>query len=144
MAHVRQQIRDQVVTNLTGLSTTAARVYPSRVYPAGDDSLPCLCIYTDGEEVEREDSETQRRRVTLRVEGYVKAASDVDDTLDDISAEVETALFADEFLNGIAKGIDLAEVEKALAHESEQPVGIVTMIFTAHCMTAVGAPETPQ
>ena len=33
MAHLRKQIRDNVVTALTGLSTTGSRVYGSRVYP---------------------------------------------------------------------------------------------------------------
>ena len=48
MAHLRKQIRDNVVTALTGLSTTGSRVYASRVYP----NLPGLCVYTKSESVE--------------------------------------------------------------------------------------------
>lgn len=44
-AVLRKQIRDNVVTTLTGLSTTGSRVYASRVYPMAAANLPGLCVY---------------------------------------------------------------------------------------------------
>jgi len=52
MAHVRQSIRDNVVTAVTGLSTTGSNVFRSRVYPLGTNKLPALCVYTDCDTVE--------------------------------------------------------------------------------------------
>jgi hypothetical protein len=52
MAHVRQSIRDNAVTAVTGLSTTGSNVFRSRVYPLGTNKLPALSIYTDSEVVE--------------------------------------------------------------------------------------------
>ena len=52
MAHVRQSIRDNVVTVVTGLTTTGTNVFRSRVYPLGENKLPALCVYTAAEEVE--------------------------------------------------------------------------------------------
>ena len=52
MAHIRQSIRDNAVTAVTGLSTTGSNVFRSRVYPLGTNKLPALCIFTDGETVE--------------------------------------------------------------------------------------------
>ena len=52
MAHARQSIRDNVVTTVTGLSTTGTNVFRSRVYPLGEYKLPALCVYTAAEEVE--------------------------------------------------------------------------------------------
>ena len=52
MAHVRKQIRDNIVTTLTGLATTGSNVYRTRVYPLAENKLPGLAIYTDTEEVE--------------------------------------------------------------------------------------------
>ena len=50
--HVRKQIRDRLVTLLTGLATTGSRVYKSRVYNlAPTYELPCLLIYTLEEDV---------------------------------------------------------------------------------------------
>ena len=49
MAHVRQSIRDNVVTTVTGLSTPGSNVFRSRVYPLGINMLPALSVYTDNE-----------------------------------------------------------------------------------------------
>ena len=50
--HVRQQIRERVGTVLTGLTTTASRVFESRVYALQDSELPALLIYTKTEDSE--------------------------------------------------------------------------------------------
>ena len=49
MAHVRKLIRDDIETTLTGLATTGANVYQTRVYPIAEDRLPGLAIYTSSE-----------------------------------------------------------------------------------------------
>ena len=49
MAHARKQIRDQLKTTLTGLTTTGSNVFNSRVYD--HDALPCISIYTLSEEL---------------------------------------------------------------------------------------------
>jgi hypothetical protein len=51
MAHARKLIRDNIVTTVTGLSTTGANVFKSRVYPLSAGSLPALTVYTRSEEV---------------------------------------------------------------------------------------------
>ncbi len=52
MAHIRQSIRDNAVTAVTGLSITGSNVFRSRGYPLGTNKLPALCVYTDSEVVE--------------------------------------------------------------------------------------------
>ena len=37
--HVRQRIREQVATTVTGLATTGSNVFQSRVYSLSDDVL---------------------------------------------------------------------------------------------------------
>ena len=49
MAHVRKQIRDAIKTALTGLATTGANCYQSRVFPFESTKLPALLIYTKSE-----------------------------------------------------------------------------------------------
>ncbi len=95
MAHLRKQIRDNVVTALTGLSTTGSRVYAGRVYPIAAANLPSLCVYAKSEEVETTTitrPRTQLRTLTLSVERFAVATSGLDNTLDAISLEVEEAL----------------------------------------------------
>jgi hypothetical protein len=50
VAHVRQQVREALAIQLTGLTTTGAKVFQSRVYPLESSDLPCLLIATEEEE----------------------------------------------------------------------------------------------
>ena len=98
MAHLQKQIRDDVVTALTGLSTTGSRVYASRVYPMAAANLPGLCVYAKTEEVETTTitrPRTQVRTLTLLVEGFAVATSGRDNTLNAIALEVKEALATD-------------------------------------------------
>ena len=128
MAHLRKQIRDNVVTALTGLSTTGSRVYASRVYPMAAANLPGLCVYTKSEEVETTTitrPRTQLRTLTLSVEGFVVATSGLDNTLDAISLEVEEALAVDPSRSNLAKDTRVETIEAEYVDEGEQPVGTI-------------------
>ena len=103
MSHVRQQLRERAATTLTGLTTTGTKVYQSRVYPLGAANLPGLLIYTkseDSEAVTMSGARTLLRNLSLVIEGYVKAVSNYDDTVDTIAKEVETAMGNDVTHNG--------------------------------------------
>ena len=89
------QIRDNVVTALTGLSTTGGRAYASRVYLMTAANLPVPCLCAKSEKVETTTitrPRTQFRTLTLTVEGFAVAISGLDNTLDAISLEVEDGL----------------------------------------------------
>ena len=149
MSHVRKQIRDQAVTVLTGLATTGVNVFASRQYPFHKDGadLPALCIYSTAEEIQNSEedaiSHIQVRDVLLVIEGYAYGTDfeTLDDTLDQISSEVETAIFADQFFNGLAQGTDLSGVEIGLHDGAERPVGVITLIFRVTYLTNEGAPD---
>lgn len=128
MAHARQLIRDAAVTALTGLTTTTSSVYSGRVHPY--DTLPCLSVYTTIESVEEGELGTKQMRIVmLRVEARARAASDLDDTLDTVCAEVETALMADQTLGGTCKHLELQQTEIELSGDAEQPVGLAVLDF---------------
>lgn len=132
MSHVRQQIRDEVTTTLTGLTTTGTNVYKTRVYPLEASGLPGLTISTPSEEVDDELSSGSRtifRDLELVVVGYVQATADFDNTIDTIAAEVETALMADPTLNSLAKDVILDRMETEFSTEGNQPVGTITIVF---------------
>ena len=129
MSHVRQQIRDQLKTTLTGLTTTGANVFSSRVYD--HDVLPSLTIYTLSEELGEESANKQLRLLNIVVEARAKATSNLDDTLDTIGAEVEAAIFntGDTTLGGKCKDIDFEGIDIELSGESDQPVGLMSIRF---------------
>lgn len=130
--HIRQQIREYFGTTLTGLSTTGSNVYESRVYPLEDAKLPALIIYTKSETSEPIVIGTDRvmsRELSVVVEGYAKATSDFDDTIDTISKEVEEAIAADRTLSGLAKDTYIESTEIEFNGEGEKPLGYVSLTF---------------
>ena len=131
MPHARQQIRDQLVTTVTGLTTTGSNVNNSRVYDHA--ILPCLSVYTLSEDVGDEIYNKQLRLLSVMVEVRAKATDNLENTLDTISAEVETAVFAngDTTLNGTCKDFEIEGSEIELSGDAEQPFGLMTMRFVA-------------
>ena len=130
--HVRMQIRNQVVTQLTGLTTTAARVFDSRVYPLEDANLPALLIYTKSETsdpIEIGTNRTSERLLSLNIEAYVKSTTNFEDTLDTICKEVEQAIAADPTLSGKAKDCYLESTEIEFNAEGEKPLAFATLTF---------------
>jgi hypothetical protein len=143
MTHARRQIREAVATALTGLTTTSTRVYQSRMLPAGTDRLPCLLITADGEEIDNSVQTHQARQITITVRGYAKAVADVDDTLDAIAEEVETAAQAAGTLSGkVPGGLSLRRIETEFDDTLEKPAGVIELQFLAGYFTNAGVPGT--
>tara|TARA_A100000171_G_C2118400_1_gene139244 strand:+ start:366 stop:797 length:432 start_codon:yes stop_codon:yes gene_type:complete len=132
MAHKRQSIRERVASTLTGLTTTGSNVFQSRVYPIENTKLPCLLIYTREETSEPLTTNPPRaieKILSLVVEGYVKANSNFDDTIDTICEEVEEALFTDRLINDLALDSFLINTDISYNAEGDNPLGIVVMTF---------------
>ena len=130
--HLRQQIREQIGTTLTGLTTTGSNVFQSRVYQLEDSNLPALLIYTKSEESEPVVIGSNRlleRNLTVAVECYVKATTNFDDTVDTICKEVEAAIAADTTINSLAKDAFLESTVIEFNAEGEKPVGYATLSF---------------
>lgn len=129
MSHIRKQIRDALVTALTGLTTTGSRVYRSRVYPLESGKLPGLCIYTKSEEVVNSTMtrpRTQTRQLEAAVEAYLMANTNFDDTLDTVAVEVEEAIYSNSALNALVKQINITGFEADYSGDGEKIVGVGT------------------
>jgi hypothetical protein len=144
--HAIEQIRGAFVTALTGLSTTGPNVFPSRVYPSDDQSLPAICIFTLGDSVARHGPRStgvQVREVTVRVEGRSKlgAADVIEDALDSIAEEIEAALGADLTLGGLVLWAGLASSSKTISDDLEVPSGILAQTWTCRYLVNASDPE---
>jgi len=143
--HVRRQIREAIATAVTGLTTTGARVYQSRVYPLADANLPCLLVFSTDETSTAETIHapvTLARDLRVQVTAYAKAVADLDDTLDLICKEVETALMAPPAaVIALARSIVLSATRIDMQGTSEKPVGRAAMSFDLQYFTAGNAPD---
>jgi hypothetical protein len=132
MTHRRQQIRETLATTLTGLTTTGANVFQSRVYSIEENKLPCLLIYTKDEESEplaMNPPRSIKKILNVIVEAYCKQNANFDDTIDTITKEVEEAIYSDRLINNLAKDSFLISTEIDYNKEGDNPIGIVTMTF---------------
>jgi len=143
MSHVRQQIREAIATALTGLPTTGARVFQTRVYPVEDVDLPALLIYSQNEDstpISITAPRTMERSLLLQVEAVAKGVTDLDDELDTICAEVEVALAMPlAVLDGIATSIALTATEIEIV-AAEKPTGRARLSYRVDYFTAENAP----
>ena len=72
----------------------------------------------------------------IDVEGMARATADLDETLDDICAEVEAALAADVTLGGKAKVLYLTGIDDPeQSDEGDQPTGLVRLNFRVQYRT---------
>jgi len=139
--HARRQIREAVADVCTGLATTGTRVHQSRMRPTL--TLPALLIETNSENVSLLDlSNIQNRVLEIVVHGLVKAAADVDDKLDTIALEVETAMAAAGNFGGKIKGNAELQNISISFDELEHPVGVVSLKYIALYITNAGSPGT--
>jgi len=144
--HLRRQIRDAVATAITGLATTGARVFPSRVYPLETEGdLPGLLVFTLAESSSRSTLPApglMQRTVRLQVVAVAEATADLDDALDQICKEVEIALAMPcAALAGIAKTITLTSTDVELKGTSSRPVGQAAMTYEVVYLAAENAPD---
>lgn len=145
MSHIRTAIRDNVVTTLTGLTTTGSNVYPTRIYPLREDKLPGLAIYTLSEDTSYQTinpPRTQNRTLQVVVEAYVKAVSDYDDTMDTISAEIEAALYTDLSRGGHAQDTRVMSFEADISDQGDQPMILGRVTVEVQYAATEGSPTT--
>ena len=144
MAHLRQSIRERIATDVTGLSTTGSNVFQSRVYPVEDGSLPCLLVYTTSEESEVTEIASPRpmtRLLNVLVQGVVGATTP-DDTLDDISKEVEVALAGDVTINSLANNSFLSSTSIEFNSDGAKPIGTVMLNYIVEYRNLDNNPES--
>lgn len=139
--HVRRQLREAAATAVTGLTTTGSRVFQSRMRPQADAGLPCLLVATNDEAVSPGSvGAMQERELTLTVTGVAKASADVDDTLDAMALEVETALAAAHTLGGLAAGMELRGLKVEFDDETDKPVGQISLDYRLTYFVSSGSP----
>lgn len=141
--HLRKQLRDALVARLTGLTSTAARVFPGRVLPLQPAELPCLLVDTGDEQVtDRQfNKELQQREVQLRVRLVVKALDGYLDTLDEIAKQVEIALGTATTLGPASWWLYDSTTAPELAGEGERTVAQCVLTYRAQYLCTEATPD---
>lgn len=147
--HLRQQIREAFAAQVTGLVTSGARVFQSRLRNIAAEDLPGLRIYTENETIDdnagttyQSNPDLQHRTITLRCEALAKANANLDDTLDLMCKEVEIAIAANPTLGGLAK-VQCWLLSTSIDFDGsiEQPVGRAVMTWKIVTLTMSNRPD---
>jgi len=147
VAHVRQQIRERIVSVLTtNVTLVSSRVYGSRVYSFSEADLPAITVYAGSETsgLQTVGLKTSQRIVSIQVDAYVRATSDFDDDVDAIAVQIEEAIANDFTVNGLAKTAVLSSTEMNFSGEAEQPIGSARLTFDVRYDTAINDVETAR
>lgn len=143
--HIRQSIRDNVKTTLTGLGITGDRVYANRIYPFLQQVSNGILIYTESEPTKyltMGRPRSQERTLTLKVEIYAKSTANLDNLIDDIALEIENALYIDPTRGGVATDTMIMNFDSDFNGDGDSPVGvgILDVIVKYNCVeNALGA-----
>ena len=141
MAHVRAQVRDAVVTAVTGLGAT---VKATRQFSTNAAELPRIHVYTTDERVDPQFASgltTQGRVLSVSVEAITTGTeATLDDTLDDLCVSIETALESSK-LGGIALNTTLTTTEIDVDATGKSPVGGARLTFEVIYRTIRGTPQ---
>jgi hypothetical protein len=143
MDHMRKQIRSAVLQALLGLKTTRRNVFATRTVPLNADTLPGLCVYTLSEQSGVDTmgkNRSLKRMLDLVIEGVTKSRASIDDDLDQIAAEVETAMALDPSLGGLAYDCVLQSTKIAVRGVAETDTGSVQLTYSVTYRTKASDP----
>jgi hypothetical protein len=142
MAHVRAQIRDAVVTAVTGLGATVTK---SRFFPNDASALPVFLVYTVNESVDvgqGSGAATMMRTLSVVIDASAQAAeSALDDALDAFAVSIETAVGGNTF-SGLALETRLVSTEMNTSTDGNKPLGTVRLMFDVIYRTIRTNPST--
>lgn len=140
--HVRRQLREAIKTQLTGLATTGARVFETRLYPLAETDLPGLTVATPREDARFAQFDGAiERTITVEIGATAKAADGLDDTLDQMAKEIEIALAPGVTVAGVLVRLDPEVMETDYDADTDKPTGTVRLAYRAQLFTPPGVPD---
>jgi hypothetical protein len=149
VSHARQQIRQAAVGVLQGATDAGSHVYAGRpdVRPLDPDTeLPGILIETGAESIEPLSVHASGlyRTLPVRVTPYVRADANVEDTLDNLLGQIETAFGSSAVLMTMTGDqMTLAGLEEPeIAGDGSTLIARQTMNFQIRYSTPAGSPGT--
>ena len=147
MPHPRQQIREAVVAALTGATAAGSRVYPTRWIANRRSEMPVISVSITDEPVDDNGDSAPReyfRRPSILVEAFVGevAGTDVDDTVDDLATEIETAMDVDRFFGGVLSDSRLETTTINVDTEGDRLTGRLAITYAGLYFTYPDAAQS--
>lgn len=148
--HAREQIRNALTACLSPIVPAGGRIFKSRTTPVTDAEMPCILIYTRAERsaFDAMDGQTPDvplgRQLQIMVVGCVAiAASEPDDQLDLLAAEVEIRVAGSTDLAGLVQNLELLATDFDVpADTGDRRAGRVGLTWRCDYRTPAADPTT--
>jgi len=139
--HIRKQVRDAVVSDVTDLPLTGTSVFKGRTRSREETALPFLLVHAGDEESEQASMGDAPRTLVREFSVHVKAVAQstdegIDDALDAIGVQVEGALGGNN-LGGIVKRLVLMRSTRDMSGDGSK----VTAVLEMEWLVRVATPE---
>jgi len=147
MAHIRKQIRDVFETRLTGLSydigagAVSIGLETERFHAIPKDNLPLNRVAWKSDQILDRSQDDERRRLIVEVEAWA-SGEPLQDKLDAMAVEIETAICVDLNLGGLVQACRLEATDFMASADGEQRTGLATISFRVDVVTSAGKPQT--
>jgi hypothetical protein len=148
--HERKLIRDAIVTALTNATAAGTRVNKSRFAPNPQDELPAISVYWKDEATDPESRRSSprklKRSVNVEVVGWVVVApgGEIDDAVDALALEIETAMDADPNFGGEAADSALVGSETGHDISGSRPMACVVLTYECTYRAALRTAAPPD
>jgi hypothetical protein len=144
------QVVDALAARLSGQPLAGTRVYTSRAWPLSEDGLPAWKVVAVDEDIEPQTVHSptlQRHALQVELQGYAKAAANLDDALHALASEALTVIFnapgAPDALSALTStAISTRRIERAMQKDGEAVLGLVTVTLRAEFNTYEDEPDT--
>ena len=145
---IRKAIVDQLKTKVGNTFPTDAeeKVYSSRAKPLFDQFLPAILVYTRNENIIEERFATDgygatKRELEVAIEAVVLGNEQVDDSLDQISKQIEDALDGFEMPTRKADVVKLKSTEMDVSIEGSKIYGAARLTYSITYYTSNQQPD---
>lgn len=136
--HPRRLVRDAIVAILAGATSAGSRVSKTRAVPNRTGELPAISVYTLEEHVDEASATTAPRELTrlprVAIVAWVEDtdALPVDDAMDALALEIETAMDGDRYLTGTAGDCILSSTEMSVesSEKGDPLIGMMRMVYS--------------
>jgi hypothetical protein len=148
LMHARQAIRYAIAELLRSTATAGNHVFPSRLFSLDESELPSISVFTtDDSNVETVTKLTLsrpplvQRELPVVIEAHAVMDETIDDVLDNLAVEIETAMAQAIMIGGTQISARLVSTQTTFSGESELQVGVIRLIYAATYATRENTPD---
>lgn len=150
MAHMRQQIREAIVTALETLSSPTLSVFDSPPRATQEDDLPAALVFTNDETIDfiskTYGTRTEMRDLSVTIDCQVRQNADYAAELDTIALEIEL-LFVGSLLNNgsvnLIKKMNLTSISTSVTGDGDKVIASAKLVYLVNYSIIETDPENP-